>query len=102
MSTAAPSLYEAISAALLEPEDVARAFVLTSHYAPLAEPNNSILVGPRGSGKTTLLRMLQQRALEAWVGEGSTAFRNSISFTGVFVPSDLTWRSQIRYTGAEA
>jgi hypothetical protein len=39
--------------------------------------------------------MLLQPALEYWQNPESSAFRGRISFTGVFIPTDISWSSQL-------
>nr|WP_024593873.1 hypothetical protein [Pseudoalteromonas sp. TB13] len=69
-------------------------FISNAYYELLSSPNNSIMIGPRGSGKTTLLRMLDAEALDIWDKPHANAYREKISFSGVFVPTDRFWKTQ--------
>ncbi|MDA0126464.1 hypothetical protein OH458_00020 [Vibrio sp. MarTm2] len=69
-------------------------FIVNSHYDLLTTPNNTIMIGPRGSGKTTLLRMLDVEVLEIWDKDIAKKYRNKISYSGVFIPTDRFWKSQ--------
>lgn len=95
-----PSIFESFNARSLKPAQVARTFVPSLQYERLTQRRHSVLVGPRGSGKTTLLKMLQPQALEAWGHPRAEYYRSLIDFTGVFIPTDLTWREQIKALGA--
>jgi len=57
------------------------------------------MAGPRGSGKTTLLKMLQQPAIEAWKHPEADRYRALVDFTGVFVPTDISWGAQLQALG---
>jgi hypothetical protein len=94
-----PTIFESFNARSLKPAQVARTFVPSLQYQRLTQRRHSVLVGPRGSGKTTLLKMLQPQALEVWSHAQAPSFRSSIDFTGVFIPTDLTWREQIQALG---
>lgn len=96
----APSLFDAFNARQLLPHDVAKTFVPPAHYGSVAMNRHTILVGPRGSGKTTLLKMLQQPALEAWQHPLAPRYRESINYTGVFIPFDQSWNAQMRSLGS--
>lgn len=89
------TIFEAFNARSLEPFEVAQTFVPSFQFDLLAKRGHSLVVGPRGSGKTTLLKMLQQSALEGWNGERAQEFRDRINFTGVFVPTDISWSQKI-------
>ncbi len=91
----APSIFESFNARSLNPTQVADRFVPSEQYKKLIKRNHTIVVGPRGSGKTTLLKMLQQPALESWKHPDAEDYRNAIDFTGVFIPTDVTWAEQI-------
>ncbi|NOJ12925.1 hypothetical protein [Vibrio splendidus] len=69
-------------------------FIVNSHYDLLTTPNNTIMIGPRGSGKTTLLRMLDVEVLEIWDKEVADKYREKISYSGVFIPTDRFWKTQ--------
>lgn len=90
--------FEAYNARWLTPSQVASTFVPPSQFGDLAKHRHTVLVGPRGSGKTTLLKMLQPAALERWVGTEADYYRRSITYTGVFIPADISWRQQLDST----
>lgn len=94
MISQAPSIYESFNARSLTNEELCETFIISDHFQELASPNHTILVGPRGSGKTTLMRMLQVEALDIWNNETAQDYRNSVSFSGVFIPTDRFWKSQ--------
>ncbi len=43
--------------------------------------------------------MLQQPALEAWRHAEAGSYRSRIDFTGVFIPTDVSWRHQVNSLG---
>ncbi|CAG9170814.1 hypothetical protein LMG23994_02012 [Cupriavidus pinatubonensis] len=90
---------EAFNAKYLGPDQVADGFVYSEHFEELAGEYPSVLVGPRGSGKTTLLKMLQPAALAAWHGQKAELFRKQISYSGVFIASDISWSKQLSSLG---
>jgi hypothetical protein len=98
----APSIFESFNARNLDPEKVAETFVPSKQYEDLIKRRHTLIVGPRGSGKTTLLKMLQEPALEAWKHDGAEYYRSKIDFTGVFIPTDISWGEQLRLLGAES
>lgn len=89
------SMLDAFNARDLTPASVARSFVPSPKYTDLAQATHSILIGPRGSGKTTLLKMLSLDALRAWEHGEADSYRNRISYTGIFVPADITWGAMV-------
>lgn len=93
------AIYETFNARLLEPAQVARTFVPPSYYGSLIRNNHTVVVGPRGSGKTTLLKMLDGRALASWTHPEADEVRAMIDYTGVFVPADRAWQSQLDHVG---
>lgn len=95
----APSIFDSFNARALNPWQVAKTFVPPYQYQKLCLRRHSVLIGPRGSGKTTLLKMLTPAALNVWNHQLSNHYRNQIDFTGVFIPTDLTWREQIDSLG---
>lgn len=97
--TLAPSVFDSFNARSLEPEQVASTFIPPTHYRQLVKPTHTLVVGPRGSGKTTLLKMLQGAALESWRHPDAADYRAQIQFTGVFIPTDVSWASQINALG---
>jgi hypothetical protein len=97
-----PTIFESFNARSLDPAQVARTFVPSQHFEDLLKRRHTLIVGPRGSGKTTLLKMLQQPALEAWRHPSAAEYRNTVNFTGVFVPTDISWAVQLGSLGVEA
>jgi len=95
-----PTIFESFNARALEPAQVARTFVPSKQFDDLVKRRHTLVVGPRGSGKTTLLKMLQQPALEAWQHHGAEHYRTEVDFTGVFVPTDISWAVQLGSLGA--
>lgn len=93
------SFFESFNARHLDPASVAKSFVPSSHFDQLAGNYHSLLIGPRGSGKTTLLKMLQPKAIEAWEHPQARKIRSKVSYSGVFIPSDLSWGAQIEALG---
>lgn len=94
-----PAVFEEFNAKYLDPEDVARNFVYSRHFQELSGAYHAVLVGPRGSGKTTLLKMLHPAALAVWRGRRADSFRRQISYSGVFIPSDISWSRQLTSLG---
>tara|TARA_B110000211_G_scaffold177772_1_gene200971 strand:+ start:3650 stop:5488 length:1839 start_codon:yes stop_codon:yes gene_type:complete len=88
------NIHGAFNARTLSVQDLCKTFILSDSYNKLAAPSHSILVGPRGSGKTTLMRMLQVEALNAWGGSAAESYRQEISYSGVFIPTDRFWKKQ--------
>lgn len=97
--TTAPSIYENFNARNLSAREVARTFIPSSNFSTLLAKNHTLIVGPRGSGKTTLLKMCQQEALDSWNHEQAASFLKKVDFTGVYVPTDVSWGRQIRSLG---
>jgi len=87
--------FEAFNARDLSPDTVAQSFVPSDKYTELTGPSHSILIGPRGSGKTTLLKMLSIDALRAWRHPKADRYRRDITYTGIFVPADITWGEMV-------
>jgi hypothetical protein len=83
------------------PAEVARGFVAPPQYWEIAQPGNTVLVGPRGSGKTTLLKMLQGQGLEHWDDPDAERARDLVTYSGVFVSADKSWSGQVNAYGAE-
>jgi energy-coupling factor transporter ATP-binding protein EcfA2 len=81
--------------------EVARSFVAPPQYWEIAQPGNTVLVGPRGSGKTTLLKMLQGAGLEHWDSTDSERARELVTYSGIFVSADKSWSGQVSAYGAE-
>jgi hypothetical protein len=99
IATSAPTAFDSFNARALEPAQVARTFVPPRQYSELVKHTHTLIVGPRGSGKTTLLKMLQAPALEAWSHQLASEFRQRVNFTGVFVPTDVSWSAQLDALG---
>src|ERR1700682_4268400 len=99
ISATSTTIFDSFNARSLEPWQVAETFVPSRHYELLAARRHSLIVGPRGSGKTTLLKMLQQLALESWQHGLAPSYRDRIDYTGVFIPTDLSWGAQIDSIG---
>lgn len=95
MADQVPSPFESFNARALEPSQVARTFIPPSQFDQLVLRAHNLVIGPRGSGKTTLLKMLQEPALDAWGHDSADDYRRRVDFTGVFIPSDIMWRSQL-------
>jgi hypothetical protein len=90
------TLYSTFNARALQPSEVAQTFIPPPEFFRLANNSHTFVVGPRGSGKTTLLKMLQQPAIESWAHSMANRLRESIGFTGVFVPTDITFATQLQ------
>jgi hypothetical protein len=88
-------LYSSFNARALNPMEVASTFIPPPEFLKLTNGAHTLVVGPRGSGKTTLLKMLQQPAIESWEHALAHPLRENIGFTGVFVPTDVTFTSQL-------
>ncbi len=95
----APTLFPSFNARNLSAADVARTFVPSDNFEKLCGQSHSLIVGPRGSGKTTLLKMLQQAALDSWKHPDAARIRQSVRFTGVYIPTDVNWDKQIAALG---
>ena len=87
--------FGAYNARHLIPEQVARQFVPSEKFWMLTAVRNSLIVGPRGSGKTHMLKMLQPKALAAWIHDQAPRARRLTSFRAIFVAADVTWRAQV-------
>jgi len=87
------SLFDSFNARFLQPAQIARRFVVPSHFALICERNHTVIVGPRGSGKTTLLKMLLMDALKKWSPESRSAAIDQIDFTAIYVAADSSWSS---------
>jgi len=81
--------------------EVAKGFVPPPQYWEIAQPGNTLLIGPRGSGKTTILRMLQGVGLEHWDSEDADVARGLVNYSGVFVPADQSWSGQVEAFGRD-
>jgi hypothetical protein len=100
------SIYGAFNARWLSPEDIARAFVPTSHFKVLVKVQHSLLMGPRGCGKTTLLKMLTRPAQTTWWRERvplspKLAEYPTPDFEAIYVPSDIRWSYELDAIGNE-
>jgi len=99
MSDIDSTYIESFNARHLDPAAVAKSFVPSVHFDQLCGNHHSVLVGPRGSGKTTLLKMLQPKAIEAWDHPQAQKYRRKVSYSGVFIPADISWGAQIEALG---
>lgn len=89
-----PSMHEAFNARTFSTEDLCSSFIVSDFFERLSAYNHSVMVGPRGSGKTTLMRMLSVDALDLWEGSIADFYKENISYSGVFIPTDRLWKSQ--------
>lgn len=85
---------ESFNAKATSKVNLCSSFIINSHYELLTTPNNTIMIGPRGSGKTTLLRMLDVEVLNIWDKDIAQKYRNKVTYSGVFVPTDRFWKTQ--------
>lgn len=88
------SIHEVFNAKNLSTSELCNSFITNSFYNQMCSSNNSILIGPRGSGKTTLMRMLSSDSLSNWNTEESLKYKNKITFSGIFIPTDRFWKDQ--------
>lgn len=96
MDAASRVAFDAYNARPITPTRVAETFIPPDSFKLLSRRAHSLLVGPRGSGKTTLMKMLTPEGLSAWNHPEAAAFRARIDYTGVFIPTDITWTKQMR------
>lgn len=94
-----PSVFESFNARNLTPRQVARSFIPPESFNDLCLRSHSLVIGPRGSGKTTLLKMLQLPALAEWDHPDADSYRKNIDFTGIFIPTDISWGAQLNSLG---
>ncbi|MFW1676958.1 hypothetical protein ACFVYJ_04145 [Pontibacter sp. JAM-7] len=94
MSEYIPSMHEAFNARTFSTKDLCGSFIVSDFFERLSAYNHSVMVGPRGSGKTTLMRMLSIDALDLWQGTTADFYKENISYSGVFIPTDRLWKSQ--------
>lgn len=94
------ALFEVLNAKKMAPHEIAASFVRPPQFDQLVAPDHTFLVGPRGSGKTTLLRMLQGEALSTWRDNDADNYRSRIRYSGVFLPADRLWASQLEFEDA--
>ena len=87
------SLFDSFNARFLQPAQIARRFVVPSHFDLVCERNHSVIVGPRGSGQTTLLKMLQLDALRNLPDASRSRVIDQIDFTAIYVAADSSWSS---------
>lgn len=86
---------EPFNAKAMSFNEVARTFVPSTKFTQLAGAWNSVLVGPRGGGKTTLFKMLSVEGQEAWTGATAEPYKQTVGYTGVYVPSDIAWGTML-------
>jgi hypothetical protein len=89
------SLFDSYNARALPPRYIAKTFVPSAKFDELIRRRHTILLGPRGSGKTTLLKMLSGDGLDEWSGIEANEYKSKIDYTGVYIPFDRSWSSQI-------
>lgn len=92
--TVSSNIHRAFNARTLPHEELTDSFIVSDSYSKLISPSHSILVGPRGSGKTTLMRMMQVESLNYWCHPDADLYRESMKYSGVFVPTDRFWKTQ--------
>ncbi|WP_444505535.1 ORC-CDC6 family AAA ATPase [Clavibacter seminis] len=95
MKTVQSDVFAAANARFRSASMVAETFVPPEQFKTLTRPSHTIMVGPRGSGKTTLLKMLTPEALEAASKAKRFKLSRGITFTGIFIPSDIAWNRQV-------
>ncbi len=95
MNAYSDEIYGSYNARFIAPRIVAQTFIPSDNYARLIDLDHSLVIGPRGSGKTSLLKMLQLDALRNWQHERAEFFRNKLTFTGIFIPTDIIWKEQL-------
>lgn len=88
--------FSSFNARSLPPRALVGSFIPPSQFPVLARPTNAVLVGPRGSGKTTLLKMLTPEALTNEAANRVLEDIAPVSFTGVFIPTDINWQKQLK------
>ena len=93
-----PNLYESFNARNYTPVQVAETFISNEDYEALWRNEHTVVLGPRGSGKTTLFKMLTVQALHAWEHPLARQLRQSRPFTAIYVPTDMHWHHQLKYT----
>lgn len=86
--------FDQFNARTLPPEKVAKTFIPPDQFKDICAHSHTTIIGPRGSGKTSLLKMLHPAALSNWEGGFAETIKRSISYTGVLIPSDITWNKQ--------
>ncbi len=94
-----PTPFDSFNARNISPKQVAETFIPPEQYYELSRRSHNLLVGPRGSGKTTLMKMLHPSALDNWIHSKAQSVRDSIDYTGIFVPSDVMWGAQVGSLG---
>lgn len=88
-------IQQSFNARYMSFEEVAKSFIVSEHFENIIKPEHTILTGSRGCGKTTLLKMLHPKALHAWNTDEGRDIKNKIEFTGIYIPSDRQWGSQL-------
>jgi energy-coupling factor transporter ATP-binding protein EcfA2 len=76
-------------------EEIAKSFIVSGNFKNMIKSEHTILTGPRGCGKTTLLKMLHPKALNSWNTLEAEEIKQNIDFTGIYIPSDMQWKSQL-------
>lgn len=90
-----PGLFATANARFRSPRLVAQSFIPPEQYHRLTKASHTVMVGPRGSGKTTLLKMLTPEALLEASNQRRFRLDAGVTFTGVFIPSDIAWSKQL-------
>lgn len=88
-------LFATANARFRSPRLVAQSFIPPDQFRRLTRASHTVMVGPRGSGKTTLLKMLTPEALLEASQRKRFRLDSGITFTGVFIPSDIAWSKQL-------
>ncbi|MFJ4017216.1 hypothetical protein [Microbacterium sp. NPDC090014] len=89
------SLFATANARFRSPRLVAQSFIPPEQFRRLTKASHTVMVGPRGSGKTTLLKMLTPEALLESSELKRFRLDSGITYTGVFIPSDIAWSKQL-------
>ncbi|MCW3110270.1 MAG: hypothetical protein JWQ09_4776 [Segetibacter sp.] len=83
--------YLSYNARHLEPQEVAKTFIMSESFEKLIQTNHSVILGARGCGKTTLMKMLTLPALHAWTDNRASNIRDNISFYSIYISTDIYW-----------
>jgi len=94
MSDFEKKYHQSFNARYMTFEQIAKSFIISDHFQSIIKQENTVLIGSRGCGKTTLLKMLHPKALVAWNTDEAQEIKRNINFNGIYIPSDLQWKSQ--------
>ena len=86
--------FESFNAKSDTPYRIAKNFVKPRVFSKIASSDHCCIIGPRGCGKTTLLRMLTGESLMAWNKQDFDELGACITYSTIFVPTDVLWESQ--------